>query len=181
MGYMKQYLMAGAITLAIATGTLIALQKPTEAPKIPQKATQSATKSLPYTSILPSSQKVVAAVNKLRADIGVPPLTEIPELDQSAMQKCQDMAANQYYSHVNPITGKHGYEYAQAALPNATGVGENLEEGRFLDDSDPVHAWLTSPTHKAAMLSPQHTRTGVASCSTGNKHNDVLVVEHFAN
>lgn len=121
-----------------------------------------------------NADKILELVNIERAKVGVAPLVSDPRLVASAQQKADDMVANDYFDHVNPTTGLHGYEL----IPKGTCYisSENIVWMKYsntLEDSqESVDWWMDSPAHKEAMLSPKYTLTGVGI-------KDKRVVQHF--
>lgn len=123
---------------------------------------------------------ILILVNDERAKVGVQPLKMNDALMRSAQEKCDDMVAEHYYGHVNPRTGKHGYEYAISAVGGDVHLSENLIM-RTDTDRGTVNGWLYSPPHKEAMLNQKYTATGIALCqdpTTGDP--GYYAVQHFA-
>lgn len=127
-----------------------------------------------------SANAIYDDVNIARHNAGVPPLADSPELTTSAQQKCADMTTTNYYAHQNPATGKQGYSYVFSDLPNVAYASENLNLGNLPTNQAFVDSWLASPAHKAAMLDPKYTVTGLATCYIPKYPNETAVVEHFA-
>lgn len=124
------------------------------------------------TVIAPTTAELITAVNTERTNAGVPALTEDPRLDGSAQTKANDMQTNGY-GHVDP-SGKQGYEYAKAAIPECYTVSENL--GAAQRTSEAISEWLGSPDHKAALLDSKYALTGFGIAA----HEDYFyIVEHF--
>ncbi len=123
-------------------------------------------------------EKILESVNKERAFAGVAPLKMDLRLQESSRLKCVDMSDNEYYGHVNPITGKHGYEYIVELLPNRESSGENINIGRFDTNDELVQSWMGSAPHKKAILDSNLNYTGIAVCKT--KLGTTLSVQHFA-
>lgn len=112
-------------------------------------------------SVLPAVLDDLTNKNRQEQNLNI--LRVNPVLNRVAELKAQDMAENQYFSHISP-DGKEpwywfnlvGYEYEYA--------GENLAVD-FTDSQDVVVAWMNSPTHKANILKNLYTEigTGVAT------------------
>ena len=124
-------------------------------------------------------KQIVLLVNNERVKDELKPLTENPELDESAKNKATDMFAKNYWAHNSPdgVTpwaqfAKVGYAYQYA--------GENLARN-FSSPEGTVLAWMNSPEHKSAILNPEYTETGVwVGEGKFNNTETLLVVQHFA-
>ncbi len=134
-----------------------------------------------YTPVYIPREEILASVNRLRSDNGVAPLEISSALNEGAEAKCQDMVSNRYFEHVNPTTGKEGYEYVfdKVGEENAVYASENLAKGLFSSNEDLIDTWLNSPDHKEAMLDGKYTQTGIATCIAFDSDNSVMVVQHF--
>jgi uncharacterized protein YkwD len=119
-------------------------------------------------------------VNDERQNAGVQRLSLNPLAQQAAQQKCDDMVAGDYYDHLNPTTGEHGYKYAINLVKNGVFFNENLNQGDVLTNAQFVKGWINSPGHKATMLDPKFTDTGVAVCKIPSEsENSRTVVQEF--
>ncbi|MBR5288222.1 MAG: hypothetical protein IKU34_06485 [Clostridia bacterium] len=113
-----------------------------------------------YTSAFPSAQERKAGnlLNSDRAAYGLPALTLDPELCRIARIKSQDMRDNQYFAHQSPTYGSvrnmldhFSYSYAAA--------GENIAHHATVEKSQA--ALISSPGHRANILSASFTRVGI--------------------
>ena len=106
----------------------------------------------------PSSDELTTAINKIRKDNGLKPLTEDVRLNHSAFDKANDMLNKNYWSHIDP-QGKpiwekmkqEGYDYQYA--------GENL--ANKYDNKGSVDAWMKSEFHKKNILNSHYANMGV--------------------
>jgi len=118
----------------------------------------------------PTREQLLTLVNAERAKVGVAPLTEDAQIDAAAQYKSDDMRSANYFSHVNPATGKMN---GVAKVFELTGnlckyASENIVEnvnpstGKEFDNtaSGSVHAWVNSPAHYAAMIDKKYSLTG---------------------
>lgn len=128
--------------------------------------------------------QIATLVSEERTKRYIPELKQDQRLMNSAKLKCQDMVKNDYYDHVNPTTGLHGYEYIYDLVPEAGYViSENLYQTRVEIQNystgpvEIVKAWVDSKDHKKAMLSSRYNLTGVATCMQGGL---ITVVQHFS-
>lgn len=120
------------------------------------------------------AQSVFTAANQARAASGLAELTVDERLERAAQAKADDMLRRGYFAHYyqnsNPwqyidATGYTDWHYA----------GENLAKN-YQDASTMVSAWLDSPTHRANLLSPSYSRTGVATATgMGSDGQEVTV------
>ena len=121
--------------------------------------------------------EIISLTNTERAQAAAPDLTENQILDAAAQRKAEDMAAQEYFSHVGP-DGKQpwawisevGYDYAFA--------GENLAV-RFVDSRDVVEAWMGSPTHRANITRPVYREIGVGVAQGTYKGASATFVVQF--
>lgn len=104
-------------------------------------------------------RQIINLTNQIRAQKGLPELTEKKILDRSSDAKAMDMAANEYFDHNGPhkrglsyFLDKAGYKYRAA--------GENLAMG-FANAQEIVDAWANSPTHYANLVDPEFEEFGV--------------------
>lgn len=165
----KKWVLLGTIFILAFTATisLVCYKDYTQS----QKPVQSAINA-PQSPL--DANKILELVNIERAKVGVAPLTSDPRLVASAQAKADDMVANDYFDHISPVTGKHGYETIVAS--ECIFAGENIVWMKYPntleDNQESVDWWLNSPAHKEAMLSPKYTLTGIGI-------KDKRVVQHF--
>ena len=137
-----------------------------------QKPAQTSTATLQ--SVPLNATTIFTLVNAERTKAGLSPLIRDSRLDASAQAKADDMAQNNYFDHVSPTTGKHGYEYIPKGMCSTK--SENLTETVFGEVGDfsknSVTSWMNSKSHREAILNKAFTHTGVAISQ--NK-----VVQHF--
>lgn len=121
----------------------------------------------------PTVEELLVATNNERVAVGLAPLKLDSRLNSSALLKLEDMDRNDYYNHVSPIDGKHGYEYAKEAMPECTTVSENLlgRQASF-DANKVVGAWMASKPHRATILDSKYQYVGFGV-------SPFLVVQHF--
>lgn len=105
---------------------------------------------------------IFSETNKHRTQNGLPAFRESQALNQAALKKVQDMAAQQYFEHVSPqgkdvadLAAEVGYEYVT--------VGENIAVGNTFTDEIVLIEWMNSPGHRANILKPEFTEVGVAA------------------
>lgn len=166
---MVKWLIIAAVALTIFTVPVAFAKRPQTPVKVASTAGAAAPASVPL-----NATTIFTLVNAERTQRGLKPLIRDTRLDASAQTKADDMYINNYFGHVSPSTGVHGYENIDPKLCSYR--SENLTEtyvgetGNLSEKS--VESWIKSTSHREAILNPQYSLTGVAV--SGNK-----VVQHF--
>ncbi|MGC9602732.1 MAG: CAP domain-containing protein [Minisyncoccia bacterium] len=123
--------------------------------------------------------EIIALTNSERVQNDVGILSEDALLDKAAQAKADDMAKNDYFSHVGP-DGKTPWQWITEAGYQYQYAGENLAV-RFVDSSDVVNAWMASPTHRANIVKPVYTSIGVGVAQGMYEgQSATYVVQYFA-
>ncbi|MBI5304792.1 MAG: LysM peptidoglycan-binding domain-containing protein [Chloroflexi bacterium] len=155
-------------------------------------ARATATASGHSTNLDESVAAVVAEINSVRAQRGLPLLRADLTLTRMANDRCADMVARNYFSHYDPQTGQQPLlRYLQATKYTYHTAGENIAEvkndafwvppwltvlARY-SSSELAHqfvaSWLSSTEHRANILNGQYRRTGVALSATGDSRRVV--------
>ena len=129
----------------------------------------------------PSNQAIHNLVNEERAKAGVAPVTTHENLNKSALDKCNDMVARDYWNH-NAPDGSEPWVFIKKYTGNKyTKLGENLSYGQS-SDFEVVDDWLNSPTHKANMLDGSFIYDGIGTCKSENYIGDgrqTIIVHHL--
>lgn len=140
---------------------------------IPIQNTNPVTTSTPQT--VPDVQKtqgvtpaatdetsMLSLVNAERAKVGAAALTINPQLTKLAQLKSQDIATNNYFSHISPTYGspfemlkKYGVSYLYA--------GENLAKNATVQAAH--QALMNSPGHKKNILNTDFNQVGIGVVS----------------
>jgi uncharacterized protein YkwD len=111
---------------------------------------------------------VLTAVNAVRQQHGVAPLTEDPVLSDIARRHSCAMAEQGFFEHADPGGISMAQRLGEARKPYLA-AGENL--ARIDTSGDPVapavDGWMKSPGHRENILSPRFTATGVGVCKSG--------------
>ena len=123
------------------------------------------------TQVATTTDPMLAKINGIRKEAGLSELVEDNRLSASAESKAVDLATRGYWSHDTP-EGTSFSDLIYKYSPNANAVGENLSRCH----SDPVTAWVNSPSHYENMLG-DWTYWGVGSASDGECE---FVVNHFS-
>lgn len=146
---------------------------PVPVPAAAQQAAPAAPTTCADGDLVPASanlDRVRAAtlclIGMARAANGVPQLRETADLDAAAQAHTEDMVARDYFGHVGPtgldlldrIVGA-GY----AAVSNVIGAGENIAAASdsLATPAATVAGWMASPEHRANILDPSFTDTGL--------------------
>ncbi len=103
--------------------------------------------------------EIILLTNAERAQNNVLAVKENLLLDQSAQAKAKDMARLSYFAHNGP-DGKQPWAWITEAGYDYQYAGENLAV-RFVDSKDVLAGWMASPTHRANIIKPVYTETGV--------------------
>jgi len=137
-------------------------------------------------------EEVLVLLNAYRAEHGLAPLTLKEDLQSSARYKSTSMLQVDYFAHINPHLEylsfgemmQYIFSYTQYVK-----MGENLFAARGKDNSTAaviMEGWKNSPTHNAAMLSPDYQFVGigiVTSVTSGPFYQGryvTLATQHFA-
>jgi uncharacterized protein YkwD len=123
-----------------------------------------------------SSEEILNLVNSDRAKQGLSPLSINPSLSLAAFAKAEDMLSRKYFAHIAP-DGTKPWFWMKSLGYNYVYAGENLASG-FEDAQELQKSWMSSPTHRANILSPFYSDTGVAVIE---KNNSVIIVQFFGN
>jgi uncharacterized protein YkwD len=125
--------------------------------------------------------KLYDLINSERTKAGLGQLSINSALNDSAQAKCDDMVANNYWSHED-TNGQMPWALILSHYGSYTAIGENLAYGT-LDAEETVKDWMASPEHKANIVNPVYKDVGYAVCYSPNYVNDserLIVVQHFA-
>lgn len=165
---MKKWLLGIGITALIAVSVPVAQRVLTETTIKPQAPVAASEAVKP-----PTVDELLTLVNAEREKAGVKPLMLDQRLNQTAQMKSDDMQTSNYYGHVNPTTGKHGYQIIYDASIKCTYASENIVhnfEGN--SSAGAIASWMYSPPHRAAILDKRYETTGFGVTSK-------YITEHF--
>lgn len=104
--------------------------------------------------------KTAGVLDALRAEDGLPRLSQNDDLQRAAFAHAEDMLRNSYFSH----TGSDGSTVADRV--SRTGyqwcyVAENIAQGQK-DLTEVMKAWVRSPGHRSNLLSESVREFGLA-------------------
>ena len=133
----------------------------------------------------PTADKIFELVNKERTQRGIAPLVRVPEIDNNARLKVEDMIKNDYYAHRNPKTG-HIINDRTYRDKYCNEYGENLNGGDYWTTLDKdmskvkVDNWMESTAgHREAILNPKYKYSGIALDWWDKERHQFRVVQHF--
>jgi hypothetical protein len=124
-------------------------------------------------------ENILVLTNGARQNLGLSALNVSDKLAIAARAKAEDMAVNQYFAHTSPagITPwtwikNTGYRYRVSA--------ENLAV-HFHESEDVQSGWMASPSHRANIVDPRFTETGIG-IALGEYEGTptTFVVQYFA-
>lgn len=125
--------------------------------------------SLPY-----NSNDILIAINKVRVENNLPILEAYSVLEQTALQKINEIESTQKAEH-----GLNWSVKIKEKIPNYKVTGENMAQG-YNNVESLVKAWLDSPLHKKNILDKSYTKTGITIKKiTLNGIEQYAVVQHF--
>ena len=121
--------------------------------------------------------RMLAYVNALRADAGVPPVRMCANLRTSAERYARSMASTGTVAHVGPDGSTSGERMAAAGY-RADVSGETLAAGQ---DTvvQVMRAWRASPTHYAVLTDPRLRHVGFGHADSDGTRYDEYWVQHF--
>lgn len=117
-------------------------------------------------------------VNQHRAENGLPPLVLSADLGTAADYHSEDMATNNYFSHVLSDGTTWSENIQSYGYDQNTWRGENIAAG----NSDPYQTylqWLNSPGHNANMLNPNFQAIGIGMAENPSSDWDYYWTQTF--
>lgn len=100
-------------------------------------------------------------INAARKNAGLSELKADNNLTKVASVRVKEIKG--YFSHTRPDGRKSYTAYADLGITKPTSVAENIANAtRFENAKDIVDLWLSSPDHRALILSSKYTRFGMA-------------------
>jgi uncharacterized protein YkwD len=110
--------------------------------------------------------EILDLVNAERTSRGLAALAWHPGAADVARAHSTDMAARDFFDHVNPDGLDPGDRLAAAGI-HPSAWGENIAAG-YPDAASVMDAWMNSPGHRANILNPIYTHLGVGICDAGS-------------
>jgi uncharacterized protein YkwD len=112
------------------------------------------------------SDVILCLMNAMRANAGLPPLTQQDELAQASVEHSQDMVDNKYFAH-DSLDGRDVVARLKAVayIPKSGqwAIGENLAwgSGTLATPKALVNAWMNSPPHRENLLASDYREVGM--------------------
>lgn len=129
----------------------------------------------PMTVLVNAERELVADVNRVRIDQGLPGVIVDEVLSRAALLHARDMASRRFFGHFAP-DGTSLIDRLQAVGFHWRVAAENIA---FDKDAEHANAaLLQSPPHRANILDPRVRKIGVAALGVGL--DAALFVEDFA-
>jgi uncharacterized protein YkwD len=131
-------------------------------------------------------RRIFKLTNEARQKNGLPSLDPDETLAATSRQHSDDMLKRDYFSHTSPDgkTLKDRYSDAPAKARTMGRIGENIYGGSGQNYADTktmarviVDGWMTSPGHRANILTPQYTHLGVGVSVQGK---EIRATQNFA-
>ncbi|MBI4864951.1 MAG: hypothetical protein HY815_32535 [Candidatus Riflebacteria bacterium] len=114
--------------------------------------------------VLQFERKLWELTNKERTAQGLPTLLFEEELAAVARSHSRDMAANRFFAHVSPTTGRAADRIDAAGLASSA-TAENIAQASSPEEAH--EGFMQSPLHRANILSRNADRMGVGIVASG--------------
>ncbi len=110
----------------------------------------------------PTISELLALTNAERTKKGLKPYANEALLNKSAQLKAEDMTKYDYFAHMNPTTGKHGYTYVIDVGDSCIYQSENIawHSASFNNSTEVLKTWMSSKPHREAILDPRYETIG---------------------
>jgi len=123
-------------------------------------------------------QTAFEAINRMRAEAGLPPLAWDESLAALAQARAEDMVRRRYFAHEDPETGRPALEgklskYTDGVISMSYGIDATIQ--RALQNA--TAGWRSSPRHHAVLTDPEMRRGGLgAACGLWDSRKVCIVV-----
>jgi uncharacterized protein YkwD len=126
--------------------------------------------------LTPAEAQAFALLNETRAMHNLPPLEIHYGLVETARLKAQDIAENDYFSHVSPTYGSLGQMLRKAGISYSR-AAENLSKAGNVSQAH-VQLLYSTKGHREIMLSPDYSKVGIGISSLKNVPG-IIMVQHY--
>ena len=109
-----------------------------------------------------AEKRMLGLVNEARRQNGLQPLVMDAQLQAAARAHSLDMYKRRYFSHITP-DGKTPFQRLRAMHISFLAAGENIALAPSVDPAE--ESLMTSPEHRANILSPDYLRVGIGVLS----------------
>lgn len=117
-----------------------------------------------------------ALLNETRANYNLPPLEIHYGLVETARLKAQDIAENNYFSHVSPTYGSLAQMLRDAGISYSR-AAENLSKAGNVSQAH-IQLLYSTKGHREIMLSPNYSQVGIGISSLKNVPG-IIMVQHY--
>lgn len=104
--------------------------------------------------------EILRLVNEKRSAAGIGTVTRNRTLEDQATQYACELIHDDFFAHVDPITGSTLRDRADDFGYDYWIIGENLAAGQR-SPVEAITAWINSPCHRENILNPAFTELGV--------------------
>jgi uncharacterized protein YkwD len=118
-------------------------------------------------------QEMLNLINKSRLEHGLQSVTLSSEINPIAQNHSQDMADNNYFSHIN-LQGQTP-EDRRIAAGLKSPIGENLAKDTSIQAAH--YGLMRSASHRQNLLTPEWTRVGIGIV---NKNGQLFITQNFS-
>lgn len=125
-------------------------------------------------SITDNDENFGRLMNNVRLQGGAGAVTHDQRLDQAAQAHAEDMATNNYFSHVSQ-DGRTALDRIRAAGYEPRAYGENIA-GRQQSDQEVLTAWINSSRHNEILMAGTFEDFGLGVAGTGSMTRWVLLM-----
>ena len=108
-------------------------------------------------------EQVFRAINRIREENHLVPLSAAKDLNAVARMHSQDMASRDYFSHISPEGDSLRARITRNGITNWNRVAENIAMNYGYGDpaTIAVKGWLESPGHRHNIMDVNLTETGI--------------------
>ncbi len=124
-------------------------------------------------------RRVLTLTNTERLKAGLKPLVLSDQLSQAAQTYSQVLATSGCFGHTCGPTPKFEERAGQAGYTGWNALGENVGAGSPTPEAV-VAAWMSSPSHRANMLSPNFSEIGIGLVIGGGSYGTYWTQEFGA-
>ncbi len=107
------------------------------------------------------ADQVLQLVNLERAEADLPPVSRNAALEKIADDYACRMIAEDFFGHIDPITGYGPGDRAVVGRYRYYAIGENLAAGQETA-AEVMKVWMDSPAHRDNILDEKWSEVGIA-------------------
>ncbi len=121
------------------------------------------------------ADQVLQLINLERTEAGLSPVVLEPKLSKVANAYACKMIENDFFEHLDPLTGRGPADRAIAQKYTFFAIGENLASGATTA-AEVMELWMASPAHQAIILDQRWKEVGIG-VRVGGKHGIYWIQE----